>query len=179
MGQARRGQHMYTALSLPMIPSISQTPASPHEMLPLPEEVEVENPPAPPRGLWYVLVRTWHILFPSLHHFKSKTLIGKIVSLLAAPAVMALTITLPVVIIPYGSYGSHEEKINGHETRLSEFEEEGVERALIAGHEAQEELREIQFNKWLTAVQCIIGPLFMCHHIFQWVGFVLSRMHPC
>lgn len=142
-----------------MIPSISQTPASPHEMLPLPEEVEVENPPAPPRGLWYVLVRTWHILFPSLHHFKSKTLIGKIVSLLAA-----------------GSHGSHEEKIYGHETRLSEFEEEGVERALIAGHEVQEELREIQFNKWLTAVQCIVGPLFCVTILFS---ALVSFCHEC
>jgi len=156
-----------TPLSLPTIPSIPQTPASPQETLPLPEEVEEENHPAPPRGLWYVLMRTWHVLFPSLHHFKSKTLIGKLVSLLAAPAVMALTLTLPVVVIPYGSHGSHEEKINRHEARLAEFEEEGVERALIAEHEVQEDLHEIEFNKWLTAVQCIVGPLFCVTVLFS------------
>ena len=155
-----------TPLSIPTIPSISHTPASPTEATALPE-VEEQSPPVRPQGLWYTLARTWHILFPSLHHFRSKTFAGKIVSLLAAPAVMALTITLPVVITPFGNDGSHEEKINQRETRLSEFEEEGVERALIAEHEVQEDLHEVGFNKWLMAVQCILGPLFCVIVLFS------------
>ncbi|KAG9314841.1 Sodium/calcium exchanger protein-domain-containing protein [Chiua virens] len=154
-----------TPLSIPTIPSITHTPASPPRALPLPE-VEEQIPP-PQHGLWHVLGRIWHILFPSLHHFKSKTLTGKIVSLLAAPAVFALTITLPVVIIPYGNDGLHEEKIERHDRCLSEFEEEGIERALIAEHEVQEDLHEVEFNKWLTAVQCILGPLFCATVLFN------------
>lgn len=155
-----------TPLSIPTIPSIEHTPASPTDA-PALTEVEEQIPPTRPQGPWHVLVRAWHILFPSLHHFKSKTLTGKIVSLLAAPAVMALTITLPVVMTPYGNDGSHEEKMDRHETHLSDFEEEGVERALIAEHEVQEDLHVAGSNKWLTAVQCIVGPLFCVAVLFS------------
>lgn len=159
-----------TPLSIPTIPSILHTPASPTAP-PVVTEAEVEEQQIPPtmrpRGIWYVIAHTWYILFPSLHHFKSKTLTGKIVSLLAAPAVMALTVTLPVVITPYGNDGSHLEKLDQHETRLPEFEEEGVERALIAEHEIQEDLHEVGFNKWLTAAQCILGPLFCVTVLFS------------
>ena len=157
-----------TPLSIPTIPSILHTPASPTEATALPAtEVEEQAPPTRPQRLCHVLARIWHILFPSFHHFKSKTLTGKIVSLLAAPAVLALTITLPVVIAPYGNHGSHEEKLDQHGALLPEFEEEGVERALIAEHEVQEDLHEIGFNKWLTAVQCILGPLFCITVLFS------------
>lgn len=162
-----------TPTSIPTIPSISRTAASPTET-PTMTDVEEQLPPLTrPQRLWCVLARTWHILFPSLHNFKSKTLAGKIVSLLAAPAVMALTVTLPVVITPYGSNASHEEKMDHHETRLPEFEEEGVERALIAEHEVQEEFHEVGFNKWLTAVQCTLGPLFCVAVVFSASGFFL------
>ncbi|KAF8557459.1 hypothetical protein OG21DRAFT_1595966 [Imleria badia] len=161
-----------TPLSIPTIPSISHTPASPTAplivSLPMVAEAEEQIPPTTrPRRLWYVFARTWHILFPSLHHFKSKTLTGKIVSLLATPAVMALTVTLPVVITPYGDSGSHLEKLDQHDTRLPEFEEEGAERALIAEHEIQEDLHEVGFNKWLTAAQCILGPLLCVVVLFS------------
>lgn len=85
-------------------------PASPLHMPLLPE---VEEQILPPRyGLWHVLAWTWYILFSSLHHFKSKPLTRKIDLLLAAPAVMALMITLPVIITPYGNDGLQEEKID-------------------------------------------------------------------
>ncbi|KAG8213426.1 Sodium/calcium exchanger protein-domain-containing protein [Butyriboletus roseoflavus] len=177
-----------TPLSIPTIPSILHTPASPTET-PALTEVEEQNPPTRPQGIWHILARTWYILFPSLHHFGSKTLTGKIVSLLAAPAVMALTVTLPVVVTPYGKDNSHEEKMGGHETHLSEFEEEGVERALMAEHEVQEDLHEVESNKWLTAVQCVLGPLFCVTVLFsgsshiKWLlagtalgGFVLALL---
>ncbi|KAG6374525.1 Sodium/calcium exchanger protein-domain-containing protein [Boletus reticuloceps] len=87
-----------TPCSIPTIPSISHTPASPTVGSATIDVEEQILPIIRPQGLCHVLARTWHILFPSLHNFTSKTLTGKIVSLLAAPAVMALTITLPVVI---------------------------------------------------------------------------------
>ncbi|KAF9236262.1 Sodium/calcium exchanger protein-domain-containing protein [Melanogaster broomeanus] len=154
-------------LSIPTIPSISQTPASPSES---DASTEVERRITPTRGqrLWHVLARTWHILFPSLHHFRSKPITGQIVALFAAPAVMALTLTLPVVVIPYGHDGAHEEKIHqAHETRLVDFEEEGVERALMAENEVQKDLHEVNFNKWLMAAQCVLGPLFCVGVLFN------------
>ncbi|KIJ67060.1 hypothetical protein HYDPIDRAFT_174314 [Hydnomerulius pinastri MD-312] len=156
---------LQTPLSIPTIPSISHTPASPTDS-DASTEVERRVPPTRRQRLWHVIARTWHILFPSLHRFRSKTFVGKIASLLAAPAVMALTLTLPVVVIPYGHDGAHEEKKQGGETRLVEFEEEGVERALVAEEEVQEDLHEMKFNKWLMAAQCILGPLFCVGVLF-------------
>ena len=156
-----------TPLTIPTIPSVTHSPVSLAEAPTLTEVEEHVPPPPQSEGLRSILEQTWHILFPSLQHFKSKTLTGKIVSLLAAPAVMALTITLPVVITPFGNDGSHEEKIDRHDTRLPEFEEEGVERVLMVEHEVEEELRVVGFNKWLTAVQCVLGPLLCVTAVFS------------
>ncbi|KIK91478.1 hypothetical protein PAXRUDRAFT_149420 [Paxillus rubicundulus Ve08.2h10] len=166
-GPTSTREEIVSPLSIPTIPSISHTPASPSQS-DASTEVERRIPPTRCQRLWHVLAHTWHILFPSLHQFKSKTFLGKIVSLFAAPAVMALTLTLPVVVIPYGNDGAHEEKRHqARETLLVEFEEEGVERALMAEHEVQEDLHEMKFNKWLMAVQCIVGPLFCVGVLFS------------
>jgi sodium/potassium/calcium exchanger 6 len=97
---------------------------------------------------------------------------GKVVSLFAAPAVMALTITLPVVVTPYIAENSAE-KLPGvltgtTDSRLIDFEEEGVEveRALIAEEETVEEMQELRYNKWLMATQCIFGPLWCVAVLF-------------
>ncbi|KAH7907936.1 Sodium/calcium exchanger protein-domain-containing protein [Hygrophoropsis aurantiaca] len=174
-------------MTIPTIPSISRTPASPLSSASSSTDVEGYIPIIPTRRqrIGRILSRTYHILFPSLHHFRDKTLIGKIVSLLAAPAVMALTLTLPVVVMPYESIDAREEKLhssqhghhhnhhgngNGVETRLVDFEEEGVDvaRALIAEEEVQEDLHEMKYNKWLMAAQCACGPVFG-------VGVLFSR----
>ena len=130
--------------------------------------------PSKRQRMKHVLHRAWHILFPTLHNFWDKTFLAKIVALFAAPAVMALTITLPVVVTPLfpeipvekpppvapGSPGS----------RLIDFEEEGVEieRALIAEEEVGEQLRELKYNKWLMAAQCFFGPLWCVGVVFGW-----------
>ncbi|KAI6008134.1 Sodium/calcium exchanger protein-domain-containing protein [Pisolithus orientalis] len=171
-------QLLPTPLSGPeAIPSISRTPASPVDS-DASTDVERYVPPTKGERLRHVLARTCHILFPSLHHFWSKSLLRKIVALLAAPAVMALTLTLPVVVIPYGNDGTHEEKPSHHrhphhhhdtetESRLVEFEEEGVERTLMAEEVIQEDFHEMEFNKWLMAAQCVFGPLFCVAVLFS------------
>jgi sodium/potassium/calcium exchanger 6 len=108
----------------------------------------------------------YRTLFPSLHHFRSKTVLGQIASVFAAPAVMLLTLTLPVVVTPYESRHHSHEKTPGQEDNLIDFEEEGVERILIAEEEVEEEMHGMPFNKWLTAVQCICGPLFCAAVLF-------------
>jgi len=128
-----------------------------------------------------VFSHAFHTLFPSLHHFKSKTFLGKIVSIFAAPAVMALTLTLPVVVLPYESHHVSRDKLD--EGRLIDFEEEGIERALIAEEEVQEDLHELLFNKWLMAAQCVFGPLFCTGVLFSAYHFhfhevwVLTFLH--
>ena len=130
------------------------------------------TPPSKPQRVKHVLYRIWHVLFPTLHHFWDKNFLGKIAALFAAPAVMALTITLPVVVTPYVAENSVEKFPAGvagtADSRLVDFEEEGVEveRALIAEEETAEELRELKYNKWLVATQCIFGPLWCVAVLF-------------
>ena len=158
-----------------LVPSISRTAASPSGS---DGDAESQRFSPPTRGqkLLHVLTRTLHILCPSLHHFGHKTVLGKIVSLFAAPAVLALTLTLPVTVTPYESSSLAEKKVQTtSEGRLIDFEEEGIERALIAEEEVVEDLHEMKFNKWLMAAQCIFGPLFCVTVLFgMFIQFILD-----
>ncbi|KAG1733601.1 Sodium/calcium exchanger protein-domain-containing protein [Suillus paluster] len=164
----------HASTSISPIPSISHTPASPTDAASTTTtEVEPYVPPSKLQRVCRVVKKTYYILFPALHHFKEKNILGKIASLLAAPAVMALTLTLPVVVVPYDSNGSASEKHKRHhhsageDGRLVEFEEDGIERALIAEEVMQPDLHEIEFNKWLMAAQCVLGPLFCLGVLFH------------
>ncbi len=53
------------------------------------------------------------------------------------------------------------------EQQLIDFEEEGVERVLVAEEEVQENMHELTFSKWLMAVQCLLGPLFCAGVLFS------------
>ncbi|KAG2060851.1 hypothetical protein BDR06DRAFT_871433 [Suillus hirtellus] len=163
-----------TSASMSPFPSISHTPASPTDTASTTTtEVEPYVPPSKLKRAWRVVKKTYYILFPALHHFREKNALGKIASLLAAPAVMALTLTLPVVVVPYDSNGSASEKMHkrhhntGEDGRLTDFEEDGIERALIAEEVMQPDLHEIEFNKWLMAAQCVLGPLFCLGVLFH------------
>lgn len=113
----------------------------------------------PKRGrVMHAIRRSAHILFPSLQNFRDKSILGQIASVFAAPAIMLLTVTLPVVVTPYESPDFAPEKPYNDGGRLIDFEEEGEARALIA--EVEEEQHEMVFNKWLMAGQCVAGPLF-------------------
>ena len=80
---------------------------------------------------------------------------------------MLLTLTLPVVVTPYESAHTPREKMLGSDPNLIDFEEEGVERVLIAEEEVQEDMHGMGFNKWLTAAQCTFGPLFCVGVLFS------------
>ncbi|KAI0049756.1 hypothetical protein FA95DRAFT_1604073 [Auriscalpium vulgare] len=138
------------------IPVISHTPASPTSPSDSIPPLKISRR----RRVLYVLKRAHHILFPTFHRFRSKTVLRKIAAVFAAPAVFALTVTLPVTVTPYDSSTHHHEKGLASADSLTMFEEEGIERTLIAEEEVQEEMHELKFNKWLMAAQCALGPLF-------------------
>ena len=119
------------------------------------------------QGVTVAFSRAFHILFPTLHGFHTKTLLGKAAAVLAAPAVFAMTITLPVVVRPYVSARYRHEKATSANNTLSPFEEDGIERALVAEEVVNEEIHELHFNKWLMGVQCILGPLFCVAVLFS------------
>ena len=48
------------------------------------------------------------------------------------------------------------------------WEEEGVERVLVAEYEVEEDMHhQLEYNKWLMAAQCIFGPLFGVFVLFS------------
>jgi sodium/potassium/calcium exchanger 6 len=146
----------------------ADSPAASSFLSPLPETPPVK--PSKRQRTKAVVFRIFHTLFPTLHHFTEKSILGMIAALFAAPAVLALTLTLPVVVTPRGS----EEVIEKEQDpnipvlgNLIDFEEEGIERALVAEAEVEEELHDLEFNKWLMAAQCICAPLFSSTVLFS------------
>jgi sodium/potassium/calcium exchanger 6 len=147
------------------MPSIYRTPASPSDSG---TEVELFTPPTKRQRVWKTIKQILRVLLPTLHHFRQQSALGKIASLVAAPAVMLLTVTLPVVVTRYEhSHRSVEKSADDGDSPLIEFEEEGVERVLIAEEEVEETLHELTFSKWLMAVQCVLGPLFCAEVLFR------------
>jgi len=149
----------------PLNPEISHLPEPSRSDTP--SDVTLPLVPTRRQGVALALSRALHILFPTLHSFHTKTLLGKTASVLAAPAVFVLTITLPVVVRPYVSARHRHEKALSANNTLISFEEDGIERALIADEVVQEEMHELHFNKWLMGVQCILGPLFCVTVLFS------------
>ena len=146
--------------------SISHTPSSPTATG---SETDTETgtyaPPSRGQRVFRTIGLVCHVLFPTLQDFKGKSFLGMIVSVFAAPAVMALTLTLPVVMTKHHAQGSSDEKPE-NAAPLVEFEEEGVERTLVAEDIVEEEMHELQFNKWLMAVQCVLSPMFCIAILF-------------
>lgn len=144
------------------IPEISHTPASP----PSDNSSVIEHYDFATRrqNVRFALKRMCHILFPTMHEFKTKGLLGKVAAVVAAPAVFALTITLPVVVEPYDSPGDRYEKAP---STINSFEEDGIERTLVAEDVLLGEMHELRFNKWLMAIQCAFGPLFCTAVLFS------------
>lgn len=149
------------------IPTISHTPASPTGTE---SDTESQNYSHTPHTRWqrakHLVGACYHVLFPTFHHFRSQSVLGQIASVFAAPAVTLLTITLPVVVTPYVPAQSSREKLSSSHS-LIDFEEEGIERVLIAEEEVEDEIHGIGFNKWLTAVQAVFGPLFCVMVLFS------------
>lgn len=147
-------------------PSIYRIPPSPSTTISDAETDERLYIPLTKRQrIWAALGKTYHILFPTLDNFQKQSLLTQMASILAAPAVLCLTVTLPVVVTPYKDLHSSHEKKYG-DAPLVDFEEEGIERTLIAEPEMEENIHELSFNKWLAAVQCVLGPLFCVQILF-------------
>ncbi|KAG5647394.1 hypothetical protein DXG03_000464 [Asterophora parasitica] len=107
----------------------------------------------------------------------SQSILGQIASIFATPAVMFLTLTLPVVVTPYQHSNTALEKLNHHgDGRLIDFEEEGEARVLIAEEEVLEDLHEMTFNKWLTAAQCALAPVFCVAVLFNGTKHIVGLL---
>jgi len=157
--------------SVSPMPSITRTPASPTTS-DTQHEGEIQLFPFPltkKQRAIRVIKDVYHTIFPSLHNFKNQSFLARTAALFAAPAVLMLTLTLPVVVTPYEHAHSPIEKRGRSNHTLmdyEDFEEDGIDRVLVAEEEMEED-RGIGFNKWLTAAQAIFGPLFCVSVLFS------------
>lgn len=159
------------------VPSIFRTPASP-TLSNSESTVQIFAPSTRRQRFVHAFHHVFHTLFPTLHHLREQSVLGQIACMFAAPAVTLLTLTLPVVVTPYEC--SHSSREKNHQNtdggRLVDFEEEGIERVLIAEEEVQENMHELVFNKWLMAAQCIFGPLFCTKVLFSGYFSLTTRL---
>ncbi|KIJ52641.1 hypothetical protein M422DRAFT_26210 [Sphaerobolus stellatus SS14] len=135
------------------------------------------RPPTFWQRIQHTIYRISQIIFPHLHNFSHKSIASIFVGIFATPGVLALTLTIPVVTTSMEE-GVHlrspvDDTINTH---LLDFEEDGVERVLVAEDELKDELYGGAYHKWLTAFQCAIGPIFcvsmvmgMGHNMFWYL----------
>jgi solute carrier family 24 (sodium/potassium/calcium exchanger), member 6 len=146
---------------------------SPDAEMSLLESPTEDTPPNPltskRKQFWLALTKTMRMLFPTLVYFTEKSIVGMVAALFAAPAMLALTLTLPVVVTPREDENTREKAldVNGRsldggavEEQLIDYEDESAERTLMAEKIVEEEMHELRFNKWLMAAQCVLGPLF-------------------
>lgn len=128
-------------------------------------------PPTQCHRMLRTLKNTSLVLFPHLHNFPNKSVLSILVAIFATPGILAFTITIPVVITAYGETNVPKPD-ETTEARLIDFEEDGIERVLVAEDELKEECYETQFNKWLTALQCALGPVFCVLVLFGIQNFL-------
>jgi solute carrier family 24 (sodium/potassium/calcium exchanger), member 6 len=95
-------------------PSIYRIPPSPSATISDAEsEEQLYTPLTKRQRIRSALGKAYHILFPTLHNFRQQSLLTQMACVLAAPAVLCLTLTLPVVVTPYNNVYSSHEKIDG------------------------------------------------------------------
>lgn len=145
-----------------------------------------------------ILRGTLHMLFPSLHHFRHKSISGQIFGVFAAPALLLLTLTLPVVDDTAEGYSVNK---GGVQLSMSDADDDGDVAAddtlseaeydeqdtratgqaaahlhsliIEPSHEDRDDresqasdARILLFNKYLTAAQCVLSPLFISSVLF-------------
>ncbi|KAK8850400.1 hypothetical protein IAR55_004318 [Kwoniella newhampshirensis] len=244
----------------PLVPSISIVDPSGHSEAPRPDErfPLLESPPITDgnsesrfriRRRSKMILR---VLFPSLQAFRHKSIIGMILAFMSVPAILALTLTLPVVddgrqeegalalpvaedeglneegLIPEhesGRYSVGEEGQDQYEEdydeahrllqpamgeelhhlvdhgfsplhsplgrlshsalrRMKRHAEDGDISSEVDGaeedddelnkelYEEMEQERGLEFNKYLTAAQCVLGPVFCSFIIFSDMSYL-------
>jgi sodium/potassium/calcium exchanger 6 len=126
---------------------------------------------APAPAYWRtVLHNTACTLFPSLVDLSSRPWLWKIIAVCSAPAIFALTLTLPVVVNERAAEHQSDELPVGTpslEAQLIDYDESDAEEELMqAQMEAEAHMHDVHFNKWLTATQCALSPVFCVSVLF-------------
>ncbi|KAG8748276.1 hypothetical protein FRC10_007666 [Ceratobasidium sp. 414] len=144
-------------------PSLNGTAAVAPRKLFVPDDV-----PAPAR--WRTVLRGLaHTLFPSLVGISARPWLWKIIAVCSAPAIFALTLTLPVVVYEPKTEDGAAQPVGTPvlEAQLIDYDESDAEEELLQARiEAEEHVLDVHFSKWLTAAQCALSPVFCVSVLF-------------
>ncbi|KAF8340649.1 Sodium/calcium exchanger protein-domain-containing protein [Cantharellus anzutake] len=135
------------------------------------------------KGMSRRIARIFHVLTPTLFHLSEKRFLSAAASILAAPAVFMLTVTLPVVVssvvegdddwsvkdeVPEGPLiGVEFDDDSAHPARTAV---DGRHHSRAVDQEPEQDISEDsdvaaqpgpELNKYLTAIQLILGPLWV------------------
>lgn len=128
------------------------------------------DPPSPPLAtsgsgwpVWkYRIQATYHALFPTLRDFGEKSYIGRVIGLFSVPAVLVLTLTLPVVegtdMAPEGGVSLP--------THMDEPLQPSLSISMSPKEVITVETEASRFSPALTAAQCVFGPAFCVAFVF-------------
>ncbi|KAF8717683.1 hypothetical protein RHS02_09228, partial [Rhizoctonia solani] len=144
----------------PSSPGNGTGPAAPRKLF-VPDD-------APTQLQWKLVLRqVIHTLFPSLVDLSSRPWLWKLVAVCSAPAIFALTLTLPVVVSePESNLGDGAER--PVTPLLIDYDGSDAEDEMIqARMEVEEHIHDVHFNKWLTATQCALSPVFCVSVLFS------------
>jgi sodium/potassium/calcium exchanger 6 len=148
------------------VPSINLfSPSDPNGPSPVASRKLFVPDDAPVQPRWKTVLRqVIHTLFPSLVDIPTRPWLWKIVAVCSAPAIFALTLTLPVVVNDLEPSGVAARPTT---PLLVEYAESDAEEELVQAQiEAEEHVHDVHFNKWLTAVQCAFSPVFCIAVLF-------------
>jgi hypothetical protein len=142
--------------------SYVQTPPSPVTPLPSPmlsadASADIENPvdeQSYARSIWKKIQPT---LFPSLTEFESKSLLAKLIALVACPSILLLVLTLPVVEVDAlsGQDEKQGEEFSIPPPRIT------VDDGSVIVDQSESAERENYWNRWLTIFQLVSAPVFV------------------
>lgn len=157
------------------VPSINVISPTDTMSAPTPRKLFVPDEPRDEAGWKIVLRSVAHTLFPSLVDLGSRPWLWKIIAVCSAPAIFLLTLTLPVVVdepeTEAGILAADEARRAGTpslEAQLIEYDESDAEEDLLRARiEAEEHVHDVRFNKWLTATQCALSPVFCISVLFS------------
>ncbi|KZP00560.1 hypothetical protein CALVIDRAFT_595346 [Calocera viscosa TUFC12733] len=148
-----------TAPSIHVIPPEDGTPEDNTDEERATLVIPTDEKPSRRSILLNVLYSIWSTLFPTLVSLREKAWSGRILSVISAPAVLLLTLTLPVYVMrPREDLG---------EDRFEAVKDE------------EEAFDETPYNKWLMSIQCILGPLWVLLVIFGTNQYFLWMVLVC
>ncbi|CAG8464351.1 6283_t:CDS:10 [Funneliformis mosseae] len=103
------------------------------------------------------------ILFPTLEGFSQKSYIAKLITLMATPANLLLTLTLPVVESDEVDF-NEVEKESCLRPQLAIVIDDDPDMVIVESPD--EDCKETRWNRWLTAAQFVFSPLFVSSVLF-------------